>query len=817
MNDLRFALRSLRKAPGFTAVAVLTLALGIGANTTIFSVINGILLKPPPGVADPARVVSIYTSDFSSGPYGSSSYPDFEAVRAETSVFSGVAIYDLRPLALAVGDEAEMITGQAVSGDFFSMLGTAPLAGRLLEPGDARVPGTEAVVVLSYGLWQRRFGGDAGIVGRDVRLNGHTFRVVGVAALGFHGLLQGVAVDAWVPATMIPILDAGSDDLTNLGSRGFFMAARLRPGVALSQARDRLAALARARFEQFPDYWRTVSGAGRQLTVLPESATRVPPQGRGIALSAAAILLVAVGLVLLIACANVANLLLARASRRRREIAVRISLGARRGQLVRHLMAESLLLAGAGAGVGLLLAQWLTGAVADFRLRTIPVRLRLDLGMDAHVLGFTALVAVVTAVAFGLVPALKASRPNLVAEIKGETAVERGRWLSLRSGLVVAQVAVSLMLLVGAGLFLRSLGEVAHVDPGFDPGNTVLLSFDLQSNGFTDERGRVFYEQLLQRAQALPGVEQATLAQAIPLGRCCSRRGIAIEGYTPRPGESTEINWNVVGTDYFRALRIPLVRGRAFTPQDRAGAPLAAIVNQAFARRYWPGQDPLGKRLGLRGPQGPFAEVVGVARDGKYRSLSEDPLPFLYVPFAQEYRSAMTLYVRAAADPRLLLPLLRNEVKQMAPGLPVIDPTTLQEAVSVALLPHRIGAAALGVLGGLAALLAVVGLYGVLAYSVTQRTREFGIRGALGADRRQLVARVVGEGMLLSAVGTGIGLVLALAVTQFVRGFLFGISALDPVAFAGMTLLVAGVTLVASWLPARRAARVAPMEALRYE
>jgi predicted permease len=817
VNDLRFALRSLRKNPGFTAVAVLTLALGIGANSTIFSIINGILLKPPAGVVDPSRLVVIYTSDYSSGPYGTSSYTDFAAVQAETSVFSGVAVYDLRRLSLAVGDEAEMITGQTVSGGFFSMLGAVPAAGRLLGPDDARVPGTEAVVVLGHALWQRRFGGDPAVVGRDVRLNGHTFRVVGVAAPGFGGLLQGIAVDAWIPATMIPVLYPGSEDLTNIGSRSFLMAARLRPGVTLPQARARLAALARERFEQFPDRWRTVSGEGRRLTVLPESQTRVPPQGRGIALSAAAILLVAVGLVLLIACANIANLLLARASRRRREIAVRISLGATRRQLVRHLLAESLVLAAAGAGVGLLLTQWLTGAAAAVRVRTIPVRLQLDLGVDARVLGFTALVAAVTGVAFGLVPALRASRPYLVAELKGEAAAGRRRWLSLRSGLVVVQVAVSLVLLVGAGLFVRSLGRAEAVNPGFDPSNTVLLTFDLQSNGFSEEQGRLFYQQLLQRARALPGVEAATLAQAVPLGNCCSRRGTTIEGYTARPGESTEINWNLVGPDYFRALGIPLVQGRDFTPQDRVGAPLVAIVSQAFARRYWPGQRPLGKRLSVSGPQGPFAEVVGVVRDGKYRSLSEDPLPFLYLPFGQEYRSPMTLYVRASGDPRPLVPLLRREVKTLAPALPIMSPTTLEDAVSVALLPHRIGAALLGLLGGLATLLAVLGLYGVLAYSVTQRTREFGIRGALGADRRRLVAQVIGEGMLLSAAGSAIGLLLAIALTRLVRGFLFGVSPLDPAAFGAMTLLIACITLVASWLPARRAARVPPMEALRHE
>ena len=817
LADLRYAVRSLHKSPGFTAAAVLTLALGIGANTTIFSFINAILLRPPEGVADPSRVVAIYTSDFSSGPFGTSSYPDFEAIREEGSVFSSVAVYDLRPLSLALGDEAEMITGQTVSGDFFSLVGAVPALGRLLGPDDARVQGGEAVAVISHRLWLRRFGGDPQVVGRDLRLNGQGFKVVGVAARGFGGLVRGIGADVWIPATMIPVLQPGSDDLSNLGSRAFFVVGRLRPGVTPAQAQSRLAALARARFEQFPDYWRTVSGEGRRLTVLPEAQSRVPPQGRGLALGAAALLMIAVGLVLLIACANIANLLLARASHRRREIAVRIALGASRLQLVRHLLTESLVLAAMGAGAGLLLAQWAAGAAAAIRLPMLPVRISLDVGLDARVLGFTALVAVITGLAFGLAPALRGTRPQLIDELKREATLARGRWLSLRNALVVLQVAVSLVLLVGAGLFVRSLGRAEGVDPGFDPRNVALMTLELTSNGFDESRGRALYDQLLERARAMPGVESVTLAREVPLSGCCSRRGTTIEGYQPRQGESTEINWSVVGPHYFRTLRIPLSQGRDFAPQDRAGAPPVIIVNQAFARRYWPGQDPLGKRVSLRGPGGPFAEVVGVARDGKYRTLGEDPLPFLYVPFAQLYRSPMTLHVRTSGDPAALLPELRAEVRTLAPGLPIINPTTLEEAASVALLPHRLGAALLGTLGGLAAVLAVLGLYGVLAYSVTQRTREFGIRGALGAARRRLVLQVIGEGMLLAGAGTAIGLALSVAATRLVRGFLFGVSPLDPAAFGVMTLLIGCVTLVASYLPARRATRVSPMEALRYE
>jgi predicted permease len=818
LEDLRHALRALRRNPGFTVVAILTLALGIGANSTIFSLVNGVLLKPPIGVRDPARVVSIYTSDYSSGPYGTTSYPDFQAVRAETAIFSAVAVYELRPLALALGDRAEMITGQLVSGEFFPMLGTRPAAGRLLIPADAGAGGGEAVAVISHGLWLRRFAGDPAIAGRELRLNGRAFRVVGVAPAGFTGLLRAVVTDVWLPVTAGPLLDPGSDELANPGARSFLMAARLRAGVTVPRARQQLAAVARARFEAFPDAWATVTGAGRALTVLPEAEARVPPQARTLSLGASALLLVAMAMVLLIACANIANLLLARASRRRREMAVRVSLGAARHQIVRQLLVESMLLAVLGAAAGLALAGWITGAITTLALPGVPVTLRLDLGLDGRVLGFTAVVALLTGLAFGLLPALRASRSDVVSALKGDVGgVARSRRLGLRGGLVVTQVAVSLVLLVTAGLFVRSLTRAETVDPGFDESGTALITFDLASSGYAEGQGQAFYNDLLERVRALPGVRSATLAQAVPLATCCNRRGTRIEGYAARPGESTEVNWNIVATDYFRTLRIPFVLGRDFTERDRADAPLVAIVNEAFVRKYWPGRSPLGRRIDLGGRDSHIAEVVGVVRNGMYRSLGEAPLPFLYVPLPQLYRPSMTLHVRTAGDPSAMLPTLRAQIRELAPSLPLIHPTTLREATSLALWPHRLGALLLGALGAIAALLAALGLYGVLAYSVAQRTREFGIRGALGADRRRLVAQVIREGLVLSGTGAAIGLVLAGGATRLVRGFLFGVSPFDPAAFGAVTLLVAAIALLASYLPARRATRVDPMEALRHE
>ena len=824
--DLRYALRSLRKSPGFTAVAVLTLGLGIGANSAIFSLIDAVLLRPPASVVEPGRLVTIYTSDFSSGDFGTSSYPDFEAIRDERGVFAGVAGYSFRPLSVSTGEQAEMLAGTMVTPEYFSVLGLTPAVGRLIGPDDAPAPGASPVVVVSHAFWRTRLSGQLNALGRSIRINGREFTVIGVAPPEFHGLLGVVANDVWFPVTMDPVLfdpESGrmvdADRFTRLGDRWLQIVARLEDGVGVEQAQARLTALARSRFEQFPDLWRTVRGEGRKLTVKPESYSRIPPQGRGVVLGMSTLLMIVVGLVLLIACANIANLLLVRATARHREIAVRLSLGATRGRLVQQLLTESLVVAMVGGVMGLAATGWVAELIASLRPPgNLPMRLYL--GMDARVLGFTLGLSVLTGVLFGLVPALRASRPNVTAELKGDVAGRRaGSRFGLRDMLVVGQLAVSLVLLVGAGLFVRSLQRAQAVDPGFDPANTVLMSFALTANGYSEARGRAFFDQLLERARSLPGVDGATLAASVPLSGCCSRRGTRIEGYTPGPGESTETNWNVVEPDYFRMMRIPVVRGRAFTDADRQGAPLVVIVNEAFARKYWPGQDPIGKsvNIGGGGPAGQLRPVVGVVADGKYRSLAEDPLPFLYVPFGQQNRALMTLHVRTSGDPGSLLAQLRQEVRALDPSLPIVNPTTLRDQVGVALLPQRAAAILLSGFGAVAVLLAVIGLYGVMAYAVSRRTREFGIRTALGATRRDVGRLVVGEGLLLAGWGLIVGIAVSAGVTRFAQSLLFDISPLDPLAFGGVTALLLGVTLMASYLPARRATRVAPMEALRYE
>ena len=817
LTDLRHALRTLSKTPGFTAVVVLTLALGIGGNGAVFSLINGLLLKPPAGVNEPSELVRVYTSDFSSGNLGTSSYLDYLALRAEVTAFEDVAAHGLQSVSVMVGDQGEMLAGELVTPSYFSTLGTVPAIGRLIREEDAPAPGGNTVAVISHRLWRTRFGGDTGVLGRGVRVNGREFTVIGVASTGFTGIMRPIVTDVWVPITVETVLYPGSDDLTNMGSRGSMIIGRIRDGVTLPALQEQLGAFARRRFEQFPDQWVTVRGDGRSVTAVPEPESRIPPQVRGAALGFAAMLMAVVVLVLLIACANIANLMLARAARRSREIAVRLSLGASRGRLIRTLLSESVILAAAGAGAGILVARWIADAILQLR-PPVPVPIQIEAPLDWRVIALLAGLAGLAALAFGLLPALQASRPRLVPLLKGELAAGRsGRRFGPRGLLVVGQLAVSLLLLIGAGLFLRSLARAQSVNPGFDASNVVVATVDLGSNGYDEARGAVFYRDLLERLRAAPGSEGVTLASAVPLADCCGRRGTRIEGYTAQDGESTEINWNVVAPDYFRTLRVLVRQGRALDERDHAAAPLTAMVNEAFARRYWPGQDPVGKRVSVTGIEGPYREVVGVTQDGKYRSLGEDPLPFLYLPLQQLYRSRVTLHVRAATDPLATLRAVRAVVRELDPNLPLVNPTVLSEALGVAVLPQRIASLLLAAFGGLGVALAVLGLYGLTAYGVAQRTREFGIRAALGAEPGRIAGMVVREGITLAGLGLVVGVGLSAGVTRFATRFLFGVSALDPLTFVTVGLVLLGATAVASYLPARRATRVDPVVALRYE
>jgi predicted permease len=810
LRDLRYALRRLARSPGFTAVAVLTLSIGIGANTAIFGVVNELLLRPPPHVVDPERIVSLWTSDYSGPPYGASSYPDFEAFREQRDVMTDVAAYGLVPGSLVETDETIRLTIEEVSPNYFDVLGVRAVQGRLLVSGEAddRAP----VVVLGHALWRNRFGADPGVVGRTVRINTGTFTVVGVAPEGFNGSQRAFGgVDAWV--ALEALSDGRGSRRAERDSRGLMLLGRLRPGVSLEEARARYAVLASQLFAAYPDQWRDVTNRGRTITLLPESESRVPPELRSAVIGFSSLLLTGFALVLLICCVNVANLLLARGAARVRDVAIRVSLGASRARLVRQLMTESAALAALGCGGAILVTYAAARLLARYRP---PGDLTLDVGIDWRVLGFALTAAIAAALIFGLAPALNLTRLGAASALKdGALAAAGKQRFGLRGALIAAQVSVSLVLLVCAGLFLRSLQQAATVDPGFDADNVVVASFDLRTQGFTEARGRAFYSELTERIARVPDVRAVTLAQKVPLSGDSGRRRAGIEGYEPRAGEDMEFNFNVVGPEYFEVMRVPLVSGRGFTDADRDGAPQVAVVNETFAARYWPGQDPIGKRLTFFSAATSI-EIVGVARDGKYQTLTEAPLPYVYRPFLQQYEE-MTLHVRVARDPESFLPLLRREIRAVDARLPIIRLASMRSETAFATWPQRIAAALLGACAGLALLLAGVGLYGVVAYAVSQRAREIGIRMALGAGGRAVVRMVLKGSMKIVAVGLAIGLALSLAAGRAVESFLGTTSAADPIALLAGPLVMVACALVASWLPARRAARIDPMRALREE
>jgi predicted permease len=809
-RDLRYALRQLARSPGFTAVAVLTLSIGIGANTAIFSVVNDLLLRPPAHVADPERIVSIWTSDFSGPPYGASSYPDFEAFREQRDVMADVAAFGLVPGNLVQADETVRLTIEEVSTNYFDVLGVRAAQGRLLVSGEAddRAP----VVVLGHALWRDRFGADPAVVGSTVRINAGTFTVVGVAPDGFEGNQRAFGgIDAWVP--LEALADARGSRRAVRDSRGLMLLGRLQPNVSIEEARARYAVVASQLFAAYPEQWRDVTNRGRTITLRPESESRVPPEMRGAVVGFLGLLLAGFALVLLICCVNVANLLLARGAARIRDIAIRVSLGASRARLVRQLMTESVALAALGCGGAVLVTYAAASLLARYRP---PGDLTLDVAVDLRVLGFALAAAAAAAVIFGLAPALNLTRLGAASALKGGALAAGGkRRIGLRGALIAAQVSVSLVLLVGAGLFLRSLQQAATVDPGFDADDVVVASFDLRTQGYTEPRGRAFYAELTERIAGISSVRAVTLAQKVPLSGDGGRRGAGVEGYEPRAGEDMEFHFNVVAPEYFEVLRVPLVRGRAFTAADRDGAPQVAVVNETFAARFWPDQDPLGKRLTFFSGATSI-EIVGVARDGKYQTLTEAPRPYIYRPFLQDYEE-MTLHARVARDPESFLPLLRSEIRAVDNQLPILRLASMRSETAFATFPQRIAATLLGACAGLALLLAGVGLYGVVAYAVSQRTREIGIRMALGAERRAVVRMVLKGSMKVVAIGLAIGFVLSLAGGRAIESFLGSTSAADPIALLMAPLVMIVCALVASWLPARRAANIDPMRALREE
>ena len=809
LQDIRYGLRMIVKAPAFTALAMLALALGVCANTTIFSLVNGVLLRPLAGVKDPTTIVAVYTSDYSSGLYGGSSYPDYLDFRTQVDAFHDLAASDHTELTSMGVTEAERLRGAIVTGNYFALIGIKVQLGRPLQPEDEQ-PANAQLVVISNALWQRRFNSNANVIGQTLNLGGNPFTIVGVTDPSFRGIRLGRPPEFWIP------MSTASEYATDgRGDRGIQLTGRLKPGVTVEQAQTQITTVAARLAQAYPE---TNLGTlaqpnePRPVTVVRES--RVGPNSQGV-WRVSTLLFVVVGLVLLIACANVANLLLARASVRRREIAVRLALGASRSRIIRQLLTESLLLALLGGLAGLLITQWTSGLLPNL----IPDQEAggLDLSTDWRVLIFTLGISVFTALLFGLTPALHATRVNLIPSLKvdAKTSGQRRRRVNLRDSLVISQLALSLVLLISAALLVRSLQTAIDFDPGFAAQNLLVASLETRGANLNQQQGRALYEQTLERIGSLPGVQAASLSAVIPISGGGERRNITLEGYQPQANEDTELNTNVVGPNFFNTMGIPFVAGRDFDAQDREGGPLVVIVNEELARRYYSG-NAVGKRLQI-GTNTPFIEIVGVVRTVKYRSLREEPLPFIYIPSSQEYRSGMALMVRAAGDPALLVGAVRNEIRAINKDVPVFSVETMSKHISDQIAGNRMVAVLLSIFGGGALLLAAIGIYGVVSYSVAQRTHEIGVRIALGAEQRDILKLIVGQGMVLVFVGAGIGLLLAFALTWVLQSLLFGVSATDPLTFTVVLLVLVGVALLACYLPARRATKVDPLVALRYE
>jgi putative ABC transport system permease protein len=797
LQDVRYAARVLVRQPGFAAVAVLTLALGVGANTAIFSVVNAVLLRPLP-FAEPDQLVRVYEKRPKLGRTRNVvSAPDFIDWRGQSQTFDSMAAYNGWGASLTGDGEPQRITGALASADLFRVLRAEPMLGRAFAAEEDR-PGAPRVVVISHGLWRRRFGADPSAVGKAVTLGGEPYTVVGVMPPAFQ--FPDPETEVWAPLALDP------QDQSSRGSHYLSVVARLKTGVTREQAQAEMDAIA-GRLEQ---QYQVNTGHGVNVFALHDEVV-------GGVRKSLFVLLGAVGFVLLIACANVANLLLARGAARQAEIAVRTALGASRWRVVRQLLTESLLLFVWGGALGLLLAVW---GVDLFVALSPPGTPRVhEIRADAWVFGFTFLVSLATGVVFGLLPALQASKPDLHAALKegGRDRLGGGSRTRLRGLLVVAEVASAVVLLVGAGLLLKSFVRLRQVSPGFDTANVLTMQLSLPPSRYRDGASQAaFFRQLLQRVEALPGVRAAGAVAGLPLTGNMASRYFEIEGRPPRPaGEGLNANFNLASPGYFRALGVPLVSGRQFDERDASGAPEVVVVNETMARRFWPDEDPLGKRLRIA--NNPWRTVVGVVADVKNDGLSAEPKPEMFYPLLQSPLPFMTLVVRTDTDPKTLAAAVGREVRAVDADEPVYDVKTMDERLAESVSPQRLTTLLVGVFAALAMTLAGVGIYGVISYSVAQRTREMGVRMALGAQKGDVLKLVLRQGLLLALAGVLIGLAGAFALTRVMSGLLYGVSVTDPATFAGVAVMLTAVALVACLVPALRAARVDPMVALRYE
>jgi predicted permease len=810
-QDLRYAARMLGKNPGFAAVVVLSLAVGIGANTTAFGWIEAVLRNPLQGVEHGDRMVSIETVT-PSGETIDSSYDDFRDFRDQAGSLDGAVAFKDRPLSLGDEKSSERVWALMVSGNYFQFLDLRPAAGRFFsaEEQDEK-PNAHPVAVLSAGLWKSRFNGDPKISGQTIKLNRQDFTIVGVAPAEFQGTIVGLSFDIYVPLRMYTQLTGGGNWLDDRGSRPLPILARLKPGVRVEQARAEMQTIAAQNASAFAD-----TNQGLSATVLPLAQGRYGVQSRLATLLH--ILMAAGGVILLIVCANVANLLLARATSRQRELSVRLALGASRGRLVRQLLTESLLLAVLGGAAGVLLAMWMGDSLGLLLPVTgLPVA-RLA-RLDRTVLLFTVLLSVGAGLVFGLLPALHAVKRGVHESLKegGRSATPSGRSRRIRGLLVISEVGLALVALVGAGLFIQSFERAKESDTGFDPHNVLLVGLQLSTSGYDRQQGIDFLRRAQERIAALPGVKAASYAEDVPLGFSMgSWETLEVEGYVPRSSDNMKIYRNLIPPGYFDVMKIPLVAGRDFTERDDDKSQWVAIVNEAFVRRFLAGREPIGRKFNTWGRD---LTIVGMVKDSRYHTRSGAPEAYFYVPFLQfsNASTGVALHIRTAGQPEVMLPAVRQQLAAIDPSVTAFGTTSLDDYIGASTYIQKSAAMLLTVMGSLAMGLASLGLYSVVAYSIAQRTQEIGIRMALGAQRGDILKLVVGQGMALAVTGVAAGIVAALGLTRFLSSLLFGVSATDPATFAGVAVLLAAVAMVASYVPAQRAAQVDPMVALRYE
>jgi predicted permease len=811
-HDLKFGLRMLLRKPLLTIGISLSLALGIGANSAVFSLVDAVLFRPL-NVGNPARLISLYTSDYSGSQYGGSSFADSVDFRDRTNVFEGLAVFTEFSTTMRAENLSDRTFGLLVSDNYFDLLGVKAAHGRTFRADE-----TSPAVVITHSFWQRKFGGDPSLVGKTVLLNNNSFTVIGIAPEGFTGIDLGRSLDMFVPMQMSTQLGFEPGFTTSRNVRQFSVIARLKQGVSETQANASLSVLARQLVEAYPDAWKERNQQPRRISVVAEHYARVPPEARSILMGLAGLFTVLVALVLLIACSNVSNMLLARATARQREMAVRAALGASRGRIIRQLLTESLQLSLIGSVLGILLAPVCIKLLVAWFLPASATSLPIDIGVNSRVILLTLAIGLFTGLIFGLVPALHASRSDLLLAMKDESGGLRTgrRRFGIRNLFVMSQISASLLLLVVAGLFIRSLQKAQQIDLGYDVDNVLTV---LPEGGPLDSRETapqlVFYNQMLARVRAVPGVEAASFADFIPSGGGRRSTTISVENYAPRQGENMDVLNGVVGTDYFKTMGTTLVAGREFTDRDSEGAPRTVIVNEALARRYWPGQNALGKHIAVR--QDRQLEIVGVVKDTTAYIFQKGALPFFYLPHLQNPSPGMTLHVRSKGDPMAMLPAVRNEIEALDHSVILHDASTLSDHLSEALLMLRLVSTLTGVFGLLALALATVGVFSVVNYSASRRTREIGIRLALGAQRADILRMILKEALFIVLAGVIAGMFMAIASGRLLASLMFANSSIDRSVYIVVALMLIAIAMLACCLPAYKATKVDPNHALRHE